>query len=62
MKGDTRSKFLRVKCTDCGNEQIVFNCCASQVKCLVCEKILGSPRGGKTVFEAEVVEAVDEEE
>jgi small subunit ribosomal protein S27e len=59
MKGDTRSRFLRVKCSDCGNEQIVFDSAASTVKCLVCDKILAKPSGGKTRFEAEVVESVD---
>ena len=60
MKGETRSNFLKVKCSDCGNEQIVFDSAASKIKCLVCDKLMAEPRGGKTHFKAEVVEKVDE--
>ena len=35
-----RSRFLRVKCLNCGNQQIVFGCAATDVKCLVCGKNL----------------------
>ncbi|MHA1194639.1 MAG: 30S ribosomal protein S27e, partial [Promethearchaeota archaeon] len=28
-----RSRFLRVKCLNCGNQQIVFGCAATDVKC-----------------------------
>jgi small subunit ribosomal protein S27e len=42
-----RSRFLRVKCSDCGNEQIIFGSVSTRVKCLVCGKTLAEPRGGK---------------
>ena len=34
--GKPKSKFLKVLCTKCKNEQIIFNKSASKVKCLVC--------------------------
>jgi len=42
-----RSKFLTVKCQDCGNEQIAFNKPATHVKCNVCGATLIKPTGGK---------------
>ncbi|MHA2408049.1 MAG: 30S ribosomal protein S27e [Candidatus Ranarchaeia archaeon] len=50
-----RSKFLRVQCLDCGNEQIVFSNAASLVKCDVCESILAEPRGGKATIHGEII-------
>jgi small subunit ribosomal protein S27e len=62
MKDDkTKSRFMRIKCADCGNEQVVFGCTASRIKCLVCEKTLAESTGGKTAFKAEVVEVVDKD-
>ena len=59
MTDKTDSRFLRVKCADCGNEQVLFGKAASNIKCLVCEKILAASTGGKTDIKAEVVEVVD---
>ncbi|HDI42538.1 MAG TPA: 30S ribosomal protein S27e [Candidatus Bathyarchaeota archaeon] len=42
-----RSKFLRVKCPECGNEQIVFSHASIVVKCMVCGAVLAEPAGGK---------------
>ncbi len=42
-----KSKFLRVKCDDCSNEQVMFDSATSIVKCHVCGRTLSSPRGGK---------------
>ena len=42
-----RSKFLTIKCQDCGNEQIAFNKPATHVKCNVCGATLIKPTGGK---------------
>jgi len=41
-----RSKFLLVKCHDCGNEQIVFGNASTVVRCNVCDGILAEPTGG----------------
>lgn len=55
----TRSRFLRVKCDDCGNEQIIFDRSATIVKCLVCNRVLAEPRGGKAKIKTEILEIVD---
>lgn len=43
----TRSKFINIKCQDCGNEQIAFDRPATHVKCNVCGATLVTPAGGK---------------
>lgn len=42
-----RSRFLRVRCNNCGNEQVVFDRPAMVVRCLVCGNVLIEPTGGK---------------
>ncbi len=51
----TSSKFLKVKCGDCGGEQIIFNRPAMVVGCQVCGATLAKPTGGRGVVVAEVV-------
>jgi small subunit ribosomal protein S27e len=41
------SKFMKVKCEKCKNEQTIFNKPSNVVKCLVCDEVLVQPRGGK---------------
>ncbi|MFW5865681.1 MAG: 30S ribosomal protein S27e [Nanoarchaeota archaeon] len=52
------SKFIKVRCPKCKNEQIIFGKSASLVKCLVCEKELAEPTGGKTRVKARVLEVL----
>ena len=52
------SNFLKVKCTKCGNEQVVFDRAAVQVKCNVCEDVLLEPRGGKAKVKGEVTQVL----
>ena len=54
-----RSKFLRIRCTDCGNEQIVFDSATTIVKCNVCDNILAEPTGGRAKIHGEVVNIVE---
>ena len=42
-----RTKFYRVKCGGCGNEQTIFSAASTKVKCLVCNKDLGSTGASK---------------
>jgi small subunit ribosomal protein S27e len=46
-----RSRFLKVKCLDCENEQIIFGHASTEVKCLKCQKVLAKPSGGKAKLE-----------
>lgn len=49
------SKFVKVKCSKCKNEQVIFSKSSSEVKCLVCDKVLATPKGGKAKITAEIV-------
>lgn len=55
---ETRSKFLKVKCPDCENEQVIFDHPSTVVKCLICGRTLAEPRGGKGKIKAEVLEVL----
>lgn len=59
MALETTSKFIKVRCPKCKNEQIVFGKSASVVKCLVCDKVLAEPTGGKTRIKARVLEVLE---
>ncbi|MEM2875619.1 MAG: 30S ribosomal protein S27e [Candidatus Bathyarchaeia archaeon] len=54
-----RSKFLRVKCPDCGNEQVVFDHAKTVVYCHICGAILAETGGGKALLKGEVVEILE---
>ena len=54
-----KSRFLKVKCNDCGSEQVVFGSSASTVKCLVCGKILVEPAAGKSKIMAKITKVLD---
>ncbi len=51
---ETKSKFLKVNCSKCKNEQIIFNKAASRVKCLVCGAELAEPKASKAKIKAKV--------
>ena len=59
MSGKTRSRFLKVQCSDCGNEQTVFDRASNKVKCLVCDKLVAEPSGGKAKIQGEVTQVLD---
>lgn len=52
------SKFVKVRCESCKNEQVVFGKSATTVKCLVCSKVLAEPSGGKTKIKAKILEVL----
>ena len=53
-----KSRFLRVKCLNCGNQQIIFGCAATDVNCLVCGKILLQSTGGKARILTKILEVL----
>ncbi|MBI4362138.1 MAG: 30S ribosomal protein S27e [Euryarchaeota archaeon] len=55
----TRSRFLRVKCPGCSNEQVVFGSPSTVVKCTSCEATLLEPSGGKGRMKAKVLEELE---
>jgi len=52
------SRFVKVKCAKCKNEQIIFGKASTQVKCLVCGETLALPRGGKAKITAQILEVL----
>jgi small subunit ribosomal protein S27e len=59
MGKETTSKFVKVRCAKCKNEQIIFGKSSSEVKCLVCNEILSKPSGGKSKVEARILEVLE---
>ncbi len=55
---EPKSKFLKVRCLKCNNEQIIFGNASSKVNCLVCNKDIAKPRGGKAAIKARVLEVL----
>ncbi|MEM4260433.1 MAG: 30S ribosomal protein S27e [Candidatus Woesearchaeota archaeon] len=53
------SKFIKIRCPKCKNEQISFGKSASIVNCLVCGKLLTEPTGGKSRIKARVLEVLE---
>lgn len=49
-----KSYFLRVRCPDCDNEQLVFSHPTNKVKCNICGTNLATPTGGKGEFKGEI--------
>ena len=52
---EPKSKFIRVKCPECGNEQITFDHASFPARCIVCGRILVKPRGGKALILGEII-------
>ncbi|TFG05476.1 MAG: 30S ribosomal protein S27e [Promethearchaeota archaeon] len=50
-----KSRFLKVKCLDCGNEQIIFGCASTTVKCLICSKVLAIPKASKAEVKTKIL-------
>jgi small subunit ribosomal protein S27e len=50
------SIFVRVKCTKCGNEQVIFDRPSLAPHCSVCDELLAEPTGGKAILKAEVIQ------
>lgn len=53
------SKFIKVRCPKCKNEQIIFGKAATKVNCLVCGKQLATPTGGKIKVKARILEVLE---
>ncbi len=53
-----KSKFFRVQCPECGNEQTIFCSVASVVKCTICGKELAVPTGGKSKILSDKVKEI----
>jgi small subunit ribosomal protein S27e len=58
-KQPSTSKWRRVKCSDCGNEQILFTRASTRVPCAVCGAALSEPTGGLATIKGEVLGVVE---
>ncbi|MEM4638128.1 MAG: 30S ribosomal protein S27e [Candidatus Woesearchaeota archaeon] len=56
---ETTSRFIKVRCPKCKNEQIIFGKSASKVLCLVCGRVIASPTGGKAKIKARILEVLE---
>jgi len=56
---ELKSKFIKLRCEKCKNEQVIFNKISSIVKCLVCDETLAEPTGGKAKINAQVLEVLE---
>lgn len=59
MKETINTKFLKVKCADCGNSQTVFDRTNIKISCSVCGATLALPKGGKAIIKGEVIGRLD---
>lgn len=53
------SKFIKIRCPKCKNEQIIFGKTSTIIKCLVCEKVIAEPTGGKSKVKARILEVLE---
>lgn len=59
QKGEVRSGFVKVRCPDCSNEQVLFWRSNTVVNCQVCGGTLAEPTGGKARLKGELVGVVE---
>jgi small subunit ribosomal protein S27e len=48
-----------VRCSDCGNEQLVFGNASTVVNCNVCDGVLAEPTGGKARILGEILDVYE---
>jgi|TARA_B100002003_G_scaffold145092_1_gene134420 small subunit ribosomal protein S27e len=53
------SKFVKIRCPKCKNEQVMFGKASTEIKCLVCGKVLAEPKGGKAKVKARILEVLE---
>lgn len=56
---ESSSRFIKVRCPKCKNEQIMFGKASTIVNCLVCGKTVSEPTGGKARIKARVLEVIE---
>lgn len=55
---EPKSKFLVVRCPNCGNEQVVFSHATFPSRCIICGTQLVYPTGGKAKINGQVVKVL----
>ena len=59
MKLSPTSKFIKVRCPGCKNEQVIFGKAATDVRCVVCDKLIAKSTGGKTAIRARILDVLE---
>ena len=54
-----KSKFMKVRCKDCVNEQVIFDRASTPISCHICGSKLATPKGGKADIKAEILEILE---
>ena len=54
----TKSKYMRVICRKCKNDQMLYSKVATVVKCNKCGVVIAEPTGGEARIYAKVVEVL----
>lgn len=57
---EPKGKFVKVRCSKCKNEQVIYGKSSTKVDCLVCGKPLSSPCGGKSNIKTRILEVLNE--
>jgi len=55
----TKSRFIKLRCSKCKNEQIIYGKSATEIKCLVCNQSLATPTGGKSKIKSRILEVLE---
>ncbi len=54
-----KSRFIKVRCNDCDNEQVLFDKATTTVLCHICGGKLAIPKGGKAVIKGKILETIE---
>jgi len=55
---EPKSKFIKVCCSKCKNDQVIFGKPSTNVICTVCGKVLAEPSSGKGIIKARILEVL----
>jgi len=53
-----KSRFLKVECLKCKNEQIIYNKASQDTKCLVCGNVLSETTGGMSIIKSKILKVL----
>lgn len=56
---EPQGKFIRVRCQECKNEQVIYGKASMDITCLVCQQPLAKATGGKAQVDTQVLEVLD---
>ncbi|MCK5107377.1 MAG: 30S ribosomal protein S27e [Nanoarchaeota archaeon] len=56
---NSKAKFIKVRCSKCKNEQIIFGKSSTKINCLVCNEPLAEPTGGKSDVKTRILEVLE---